>query len=139
MGKVIVQALFTNAGDVAVAERGYIPKKDIRHLTAEGIVDTGATLISLPKELVDKLGLVEVEKRVVRYANGKTTEKTIAGGLLVEIQGRTSETRCVVEPKEKTVLIGQIPLEEMDWMVHPQSQKLVPAHEGFEQDLIEMY
>ena len=29
------------------------------------------------------------------------------------------------------VLIGQIPLEEMDGMVHPAQQRLVPGHEGY--------
>lgn len=139
MGKTIVDVKFTNAIDLAVAKRGYIPQSEIRSLQTHGIVDTGAVLVSLPETLVNELGLEIVAKRRVRYADGKTADKSIAGGLLVEIQGRTSETRCIVEPESDTVLIGQIPLEEMDWMVHPQSQKLVSAHEDFEQGLIEMY
>ncbi len=139
MGKTIVDVKFTNAGDVTVSNRGYIPQSEIRSINTQGIVDTGAVLVSLPEKLVNELGLEIVEKRRVRSANGETADKSIAGGLLVEIQGRTSETRCIVEPESSAVLIGQIPLEEMDWMVHPQAQKLVSAHEGFDQGLIEMY
>lgn len=139
MGKVIVTAKLTNRDDLILAEHGYISENEIHSLEVEGIIDTGAVLVSLPQKIVDELRLKESEKRKVRYANGDVVEKSIAGGLLIEIQGRTSETRCIIEPNSSTVLIGQIPLEEMDWMVHPQKQILVSGHEGFDQGLIEMY
>ena len=133
MGKVIVKVKFSNIIDVYLADNGNLPSEQVRSIETEGIIDTGAVLVSLPEPLAQELGLKFVEERTVRYANGSTAKKQIGGGLLVEIQGRTSETRCIIEPGSQTVLIGQIPLEEMDWMVHPQGQKLVPGHEGFEE------
>lgn len=139
MGKTIVRAKLTNYGDVAVADRGFIPVEQIRSTEVDGIIDTGATLISLPKAVVKELGLKLVTKHKVRYADGRTEIRPIAGGLLIEIQGRSAETRCIINETSDTVLIGQIPLEEMDWMVHPNKQCLVSAHEGHDQAIIEMY
>ncbi|MBF0236295.1 MAG: clan AA aspartic protease [SAR324 cluster bacterium] len=139
MGKLIVKAKLTNAGDVAVAERGFISKEQIRSVEINGLIDTGAVLVSLPENIVNELGLPVVDHRPVKYANGKVESRPIAGGLLIEIQGRTAETRCIVNTSTDVVLIGQIPLEEMDWMVHPAGQCLVSGHDGYSQGLIEMY
>lgn len=140
MGKTIVKVKFSNTYDIAVAKRGFMQETEIRSVECEGIVDTGAVLVSLPTELVQQLGLDIVTQKRVRYADGRIESKQIAGGLLVEIQGRTAEVRCIVQGNNAPVLIGQIALEEMDWAIHPQSQRLIPGHEGEEEmALIEMY
>lgn len=47
-----------NRKDQFLAEAGVIKPEDIRHVTIEdAIVDTGATGVSLPKPLIEQLGL----------------------------------------------------------------------------------
>jgi hypothetical protein len=48
------------------------------------------------------------------------------------IQGRECPTEVVEVPDSVPVLIGQIPLEYLDFVVDPRSRKLVgnPAHGG---------
>jgi hypothetical protein len=48
----------------------------------------------------------------------------------VEIRWKDRESSCkaVVLPDETDVLIGALPLEEMDLMIHPKTQELVGAH-----------
>jgi predicted aspartyl protease len=140
MGKTVVRAKFSNTHDIADVKRGFMQESEIRSLECEGVVDTGAVLVSLTKRIVDQLGLDIVTEKRVRYANGQVETKAIAGGLLVEIQGRNAEVRCVVQDDASPMLIGQIALAEMDWAVHPQTQRLIPGHEGeHEMALIEMY
>lgn len=139
MGKTIVTAKLTNFSDQELARRGFIPESEIRSLEVEGIVDTGAVLVSLPEPIVEQLGLSISEHRRVRYADGRSGERPIASGLFIEIQGRTALCRVIVNPTKSTVLIGQIPLEEMDWLVDPRNQCLVTGHPDFPEGLIEMY
>lgn len=141
MGKTIVKTKFYNTYDLADVKRGFMNEAQVRIVEREGIVDTGAVFVSLPRNLVEQLGLDIVAERKVRYANGKIAKCKIAGGLLVEIRGRTAELQCLVQEDDNApILIGQIALEAMDWAVNPQTQQLIPGHdEDHEMGLIEMY
>lgn len=140
MGKLIVKAKLTNSTDLDNVQRGLIPESEVRRLEVEGIVDKGAVMLSLPKNFVAALGLRTIEYRRVRYANGKPDRRPVAGVILIEIQGRQTSVDCLVQDTGSPVLIGQVPLELMDWAGHPQTQCLIPGHEGEnEMALIEMY
>jgi predicted aspartyl protease len=61
MGKVIEKVKFRNL---------FEPDKFVE---VEALIDTGATSVVLPKDLVNKLGLRKVWETKVRYANNKVT------------------------------------------------------------------
>jgi hypothetical protein len=47
-------------------------------------------------------------------------------GVYVDLQGRRDSFSAIVEPKRKTALIGAIVLEDLDFLVDCQKQRLVP-------------
>ena len=98
---------------------------------ADALVDTGASTVCLPPSLIALLGLVADEQRKIRTAGG-VREMTIYSEVALTIQDRQAITRVVEVPEGTPVLIGQIPLEEMDLVVHPLARTLVPnpAHGG---------
>lgn len=55
------------------------------------------------------------------------------------MQGRFCVVDVVELPDDVPVLIGQVPLELMDWVVDPKAQRLIgnPAHGG--EQTIELY
>ncbi len=64
MGKVLVTAKIENMEDVYAAKRGRLAPQEVR--TAEvtdALVDTGATLLSLPRRLIEQLGLERLRTR----------------------------------------------------------------------------
>ncbi len=132
MGRVTAEATVENLGDVLLAERGEISLQDVRRLEINNaLVDTGATNLCLPRSLIQKLGLTLHRHRRTRTANGPC-EVGIYGAVRLTIQERD----CIVEvtelPDDCPPLIGQIPLEAMDWVVDPNRQRLIgnPAHGG---------
>lgn len=136
----MVKAKLWNFGDELKYREGLISKDQIRTVIVEdALVDTGATLVSLPEDIVEKLGLMIVEEREVTYANNGKEKRKIATGLMIEIMGRTSLTRCIVNNKGTKVLIGQIPLEEMDLYVFPAEGKVAGRPDHPDSPLIEMY
>jgi len=140
MGKVTVKAELWNFGDELDVKKGRIKPEQIRTVEVEdAVVDTGATLVSLPEDIVEKLGLMIVEEREVTYANNGKEKRKIASGLMIKIMGRTSLTRCIVNNKGTKVLIGQIPLEEMDLYVFPAEGKVAGRPDHPDSPLIEMY
>jgi clan AA aspartic protease len=128
MGEVRTEITLVNIGDKNVADRGFMPQDQVRRLTVNALVDTGAWTLVINEETRQKLGLLVEE-------NGETT---LAGGIkvpsrvteYVEVRWKDRKTACeaVVLPDEEEVLLGAYPLEGMDLMVHPQRQEVTGAH-----------
>ena len=139
MGKVTVEAKIENLGDLYAASRGYLPESEERSvITASAVVDTGATTLAIPKPMIAQLGL-----RHVRTKRGRTPvglfDFKIFEAVRLKVQGR----ECVVEVSEThaetSVLIGQLPLESLDFLVDPINQRLIgnPDHNG--EDMIDLF
>ena len=76
----------------------------IRSLEIEALVDTGATMLVLPAQVVAKLGLLPDGYRKVRYADGRRAQRRKAEGAYVELLGRHDTFTAVVEPKRTSAL-----------------------------------
>ena len=58
MGEIAVDFELENSVDVEVFERGLGEESGVRRARAHGVVDTGATMLVLPQNLVERLGLI---------------------------------------------------------------------------------
>lgn len=139
MGKVLVPARIENVNDLYNAESGLIGSDRVRSIeVAEALVDTGATALSMPRRLIDQLGLMRLRRRRARTAAGEV-EVQVYGTVRLTVQGRD----CTVDVSEVAetcpVLIGQVPLELLDFVVDPVGQRLIgnPAHGG--EHMIDLY
>jgi predicted aspartyl protease len=139
MGIVLVTALIENNDDVKSAEKGLIPDTAIRRIeVTDARVDTGETYVSMPRRLIDQLGL----KRI-KTVRAKTVAGFVSFGIYEQvkltIQGRDCEVRVAEVAGDCPVLIGYIPLELLDFVVSPTEQKLIgnPDHGG--EFMIDMY
>lgn len=132
MGAVIVSARIENMTDVVVARRKLIPPSEIRAVeVVDALVDTGTHYLCLPKPLIKQLGLERYGKRRVRTANGNR-EAGMYGPVNLIVQERYCTIDVMDLPEGAPVLIGQIPLEMLDFVVDPPGQRLIgnPAHGG---------
>lgn len=68
MGKVIEKIKLTNDLDLEMSRLGYISPDEVRRCEVDALIDTGSTLLALPKEVVEELGLRIVRRANVRYA-----------------------------------------------------------------------
>jgi predicted aspartyl protease len=132
VGKVIVSAKIESIFDLEQVFKGQISPDQVRTLELDDVlVDTGATTLSLPKGLIDQLGLMLIGKRQARTATGMATFGYYSPVRLT-VQGRD----CVVEVTELAdecpAVIGVVPLEILDFVVDPKNQRLIgnPAHGG---------
>lgn len=132
MGRVTVEAHAANLLDVMNARAGNLPQSEVRAVVIEeALVDTGATRLSMPLSLIEQLGLVEQRKAKTMTAGG-ISETRLFGAVRLEVNGRDCIIDVVELPEGCPVLIGQVPLELMDWVVDMRNQKLIgnPAHDG---------
>jgi clan AA aspartic protease len=132
VGKVLAAAKFENMQDLTRVKLGLLPADQVRSVeVADALVDTGATMLSLPKRVVAQLGLDRVRSRRFRTTSG-LAEFGIFDVVRLTIQGRECKVEVSEVPDDCPVLIGQIPLEALDFVVDPVGRKLIgnPEHGG---------
>jgi predicted aspartyl protease len=139
MGRVLTEATLENITDLSDAERGYIPADQVRRVAVtDALVDTGATLLSLPTRLIQQLGLRKFSSRRVTSSVG-VGEADLYSAVRLTIKGRSCTMDVMEVPDDVPVLIGQLPLEHLDFVVDLRSQSLIgnPAHGG--EHMYELY
>ncbi len=132
MGRVLTEATMENLRDLWSVESGQKDAHEARKITVlDALVDTGATLLSLPTRIVRELGLRPMYTRKVTCSNG-ITEATVYEAVRLTIQGRYCTMDVMEVPDAVPVLIGQLPLEHLDFVVDLRSRSLIgnPAHGG---------
>ena len=130
MGEVKVEVKLENATDRELVLRGLITEEQVRSFNVHVIADTGAVMLVLPQDEVEALGLREVRKAVVRYADERKEERPVAGPVTVRVDGRAATVDCIVGPPNSEPLLGHVVLEIMDLLVDPLQQKLIPRPES---------
>ncbi|MGO8747062.1 MAG: aspartyl protease family protein [Thermoguttaceae bacterium] len=139
MGRVVTAATIENLKDLWNAEQGLLPPEKVRRIAVpDALVDTGATLLSLPTRLIRQLGLSPRRKRKVSSSTG-ATEATVYDVVRLTIQDRDCPVEVMEVPDDVPVLIGQLPLENLDLVVDRAGRRLTgnPAHGG--EQVFELY
>ena len=114
MGNVVQKVKITNFLDGANSTE------------VEALIDTGATMLALPQNIVDELKLRKIREADVRYANNKIEKKSIYAAVTLEVKGRTGTFDVLAEREGSQPLIGQVVLEILDFVVDTKARKLIP-------------
>jgi clan AA aspartic protease len=124
MGKVMQCIVLTNEVDrVNALGNADTP---VRSIEIDALVDTGATMLVLPSDVVDAIGLSRHGTRRAKLADGSVVQVDVAGPIRLSIVGRDMIAEALVMPTGSTALIGQIPLEALDLIVDPKNQECRP-------------
>ena len=139
MGKVLVNVKVENFMDLERVREGSLSPEQVRFLEIEdALVDTGAMYLGMPLRMVQELGLHPQFQKIVKTTNGSAL-RTIYGVCRIRIRERQALVEVAELPDDCPVLIGQLPLEAMDWVVDCANQQLIgnPAHGG--KEMYDMY
>ena len=93
--------------------------------TIDALVDTGATLTTLPPSVARALQLEREETRRVRLADGSI--RTLGmGSARIMVQGRSAMNPILFSEDDAAMpLLGAVTLESMGWAVDPVEPRLV--------------
>ena len=125
MGQVLTTIAVTNFIDLVMAERGFISAEEVRSVTIDKvIVDTGATLLSLPAPIISQLGLKQVGERDVETSAGIKKGRIFADAQII-VEGREGRFDCLELPEGvSAVLLGVTPMEELGLEPDLKNQRL---------------
>ncbi len=126
MGRITLEFTIANNDDLALARKSLLPPEEVRRVTLQGVVDTGATRLVLPESAVNQLGLTPSGQTTVRYADRRSATRSFVKNVSVELMGRQGVFTALVEPDRSTALIGAIVMEDLDFLVDCITQTLQP-------------
>ncbi|MFT4092196.1 MAG: aspartyl protease family protein [Niabella sp.] len=135
MGIIYADIELINGDDLALARRHIIGEEEIKRITVSMLVDTGSVYMCINENVQEQLKLNIVEKRKGQLADGSIVEYDVAGPIEVRFKNRRCVVDAMVLPGDSELLLGSIPLEDMDVLIHPYRQELIvnPEHPYFAQ------
>lgn len=135
MGLVYAEIEIINADDLAYARRHIIGDEEVKRMPITVLVDTGSYMLAINEEIQEQMQFPVVETRKAQLADGSIIECDVVGSVEVRFKNRGTTCRAMVLPGNNEPLLGAIPLEDMDVLIHPLRQELIvnPEHPYFAQ------
>ena len=135
MGIIYADIELISEEDLVLARRNIIGEDEIKKMNVQMLVDSGAYNLCINETIQEQLSLPFIEKRKAQLANGHVAEYDIVGPVVVKFKNRRTVCNALVLQGDSEPLLGAIPLEDMDVIIHPLRQELIvnPDHPFFAQ------
>jgi clan AA aspartic protease len=98
-------------------------RPDLASMTVSALVDSGALHLCVPEHVAEQLALQEEDVKEVWLADGQKQRRRYVAPVRSRFENRVAVTGAMVLGDE--VLLGAIPMEDMDVMIHPATRKLI--------------
>ena len=131
MSIVHTEVTLKNRVDVSDVKRGRIKEDEVRQMTLQALVDTGAWTLVINENTREKLGLDDNGFEEGTLADGQKGKYPLAGPLEVWWKNRHMTCDALVVPNAPDVLLGAMVLEHMDLTINPK-RELVGVHGDIE-------
>ena len=132
---VYAEVQLINAAEKEMAKRHLIGEDEINQISLNMLVDSGAYMMAINETICHALNLQPHGKRKAQMADSSIVEYDVVGPIEVRFKNRDTSCNALVLPGDSEPLLGAIPMEEMDVLIHPLKQELIinPEHPDFAQ------
>ena len=97
-------------------------KPDLKSLEVKCLVDSGSTYLCIPQHLATQLEIKTLETREATLAEGSSQSVPYAGPVKISFDNRSCFVGTLIMGDE--VLLGAVPMEDMDLIIQPKLLKL---------------
>ncbi len=125
MGITFANIELISGDDLTLFRLGYIPEDRIKRVEVKALVDTGATMLAITESIKNQLNLFKVDEQQAELGDGSFVKLEIVGPVDVRFANRSTTVRAIVIPNETDVLLGAIPLQDLDVLVDPKNERLI--------------
>ena len=166
MGLTYAEIEIANAGEIYLAQKGYILPENVKKITVKALVDSGAYsnpksvvifpsisthpnppltkgrarvgfyilianhlrllyMLAINESIKRPLDLPKLEEQIAELADGSKLKLEIVGPVEVRFENRSTTCRAMVLSGDTEVLLGAIPVEDMDVLIDPRQQRLI--------------
>ena len=124
MGLVYAELLLISADDLALFHYGFKPEAEIKSILVQALVDSGAYQMVINDHIKQQLRLRVIEERVVKLADESERLVEVVGPIEIRFQNRRTVADAIVLPNTSEVLLGSVPMEDLDVVIDPKRQTL---------------
>jgi clan AA aspartic protease len=125
MGITYAEIELTRGDDMALFREGYIPEGRVRRVTVRALVDSGASMLSIPESLREQLNLRKVDEQQAELADGSVAQFDVVGPIEVRFENRKTIEYAIVVPNSPDVLLGAHPMQDLDVLIDPKREVLI--------------
>jgi clan AA aspartic protease len=135
MGLTYADIELINGGDLEMVRRNLMDIDEVKRMHVDMLVDSGAYMMAINENIQEQLQFPILEKRKAQMADGSINEYEVVGPIEVKFKNRRTVCNAMVLPGDNEPLLGAIPMEDMDVLIHPLRQELIvnPEHTYFAQ------
>jgi clan AA aspartic protease len=101
---------------------------ELEPVEVDALADTGSVHLCIPEHIALQLRLEEFDRREVVLADGSRQAVSYVGPLAISVANRRGLAGAMVLGNQ--VLLGAIPMEDMDLVVNPRTQQVIPNPEN---------
>ena len=94
--------------------------------TVDALVDTGATFLTMPVDMLDRLGVEPFQSVTLRLANGEVEQRRI-GEVRVQLDGQERTAVCVFGEPSAPPIVGAVTLQSFLLDVDAVEHSLAPV------------
>jgi clan AA aspartic protease len=138
MGLVYASLQLISSEDLVLCRRGFLPESQIKSVQVNAPVDSGAYMLVINEQIKHQLGLPVIEEREAKLADEREVLVEIVGPIELRFENRRTVCDALVLPGSAEVLLGSIPMEDLDVLIDPKRQTLLvnPAHPNIPMTLL---
>lgn len=125
MGITYADIELIRSDDLALFDKGYIQEDQIRRVAVRSLVDSGASMLTIPESIKTQLNLRKVDNQQAELADGSIINVEVVGPVEVRFENRIAIVSALVIPGESEVLLGRIPIRAMDVLIDPKQERLI--------------
>lgn len=135
MGLVYADIELINSDDLSLARRYIIGEDEVKRISLNILVDTGAYNLCINESIQQQLDLPFLEKRKAQLANGHIEEYNVVGPIVLKFKNRQTVCNAMVLQGDSEPLLGAIPIEDLDVVIIPARQEMIvnPDHPYYAQ------
>jgi len=124
MGLIYAEIELISSDDIALFRKGYIKEEEIKKVKVKALVDNGAAMLCINENIKNQLNLFKVDEMNAELANGRIEKVDVVGPVDVRFKNRATICRAAVFPGDIEVLLGSIPMEDMDVILKPKEKTI---------------
>jgi clan AA aspartic protease len=135
MGLVYADVEIINGEDLVLARRKLMDEDEIKRIHLNILVDSGSYMLCINESIQEQLQLPIVDSKKAQTADNRIIDCPVVDQVQLRFKNRQWSGRAMVLPGDAEPLLGAIPLEEMDVLIHPLRNELIvnPEHPYFAQ------
>ena len=125
MGLVYADIELISGDDLALYRRGFLREEEIKRMRVSALVDSGSYMLVVNEHIKEQLGLPVLGEEIARLADESERRVEVVGPVEIRFENRRATVDAIVFPGEVEVLLGSIPMEDMDVVIDPKQQRLI--------------